>query len=71
MATKKNRLKLIGLMDKYRVKGPKVAAMTGRKLETVHVWRSLSGVDIPNHLLQLLELKLVQEAETGGAIDEQ
>lgn len=46
------------LMNKHELKANDVADLLDRKLTTVQTWMAASGVDIPDHSLQLLEYKL-------------
>ena len=53
-----NRPKLIQLMEDHSVDSLDVGKILNRKPTTVETWRSISGVDIPDHTLELLTLKL-------------
>tara|TARA_R100000808_G_scaffold18323_1_gene40165 strand:- start:880 stop:1047 length:168 start_codon:yes stop_codon:yes gene_type:complete len=45
-------------MEAYKVDSVEVGKILNRKPATVSVYVAASGVDIPDHLLELLELKL-------------
>jgi hypothetical protein len=53
-----NREKLISLMTEHNINGVDVANMLAVKHNTVLVWRTLGGKEIPNSKLELLRLKL-------------
>lgn len=67
MATKfmnKNTEKLIALMNVHQLSCRDVGNMLGRTVSTVRVWRCANpeSPTIPNGQLELLELKLAQQA---------
>lgn len=53
-----NTEKLKDLMRTHRLKSPDVAALLGRSAHTVRVWRCCNNNNIPDNLLELLELKI-------------
>lgn len=53
-----NRQRLCQLMEDYSITPKEVAEMLNRSYRTVLIWRSKYRQDIPDHLLELLELKL-------------
>jgi DNA-directed RNA polymerase specialized sigma24 family protein len=53
-----NRKKLLSLIKKNGLTPQDVADVLGRKITTVQTWMSTSGVDIPDHSIQLLQYKL-------------
>jgi len=59
IGSKKNRDRLVHLMATYNVDSVEVGKILSRKPATVSVYVAASGVDIPDHLLELLELKLM------------
>lgn len=60
-----NRRKLQRLMRQHGLTRPGVAERTGRRLATVNAWLAPPGADwgrpMPDHALELLELKLQHE----------
>lgn len=52
-----NRKSLSRLMSERDISISTVAAILNRKKATVYAWVSVSGVDIPDHSLELLEIK--------------
>lgn len=56
--TKKNRDALISVMDDYGINIKTVAALISRSNASVRQFRSVSGNDITDNDLELLELKL-------------
>ncbi len=58
-----NTQKLKDLMQKHNVKAPRVAAILGRSAHTVREWRCCNKNNIPDQLLELLELKLAQSED--------
>ena len=61
---KVNRLRLITLMEEYRVDCEEVAWLLGLSLPTVYVYRSSGGKDIPRNSLDLLRYKLQEKYGT-------
>lgn len=57
-AEKINRPELRRLMTDHQLTAARVAELLGRKTSTVQTWASASGVDIPDHALELLKYKL-------------
>lgn len=55
-----NRKKLRGLMVEHDLDNQKVADMLSCSIYTVNEYTSETGYQIPNHKLELLELKLKQ-----------
>lgn len=53
-----NREKLISLMTEHNLNGVDVANLLGVKHNTVLVWRTLGGKEIPDSKLELLKFKL-------------
>ena len=60
----KNTEKLIALMNAHQLSCRDVGKMLGRTVSTVRVWRCANpeSPTIPNGQLELLELKLAQQA---------
>lgn len=58
-----NTLKLRKLMADYHLSCAEVGQLLDRAGQTVRAWRSINDQDIPDHLLELLELKLSQREE--------
>lgn len=58
MSKKKNRKRLIDLMDRYRVDSQTVAKLLNLSPTTVRIYRSKSDSDITAKDLELLEYKL-------------
>lgn len=65
MKIKKNRPALIRLMEAHGLTVQGVAQALGRGTSAVYQWRSTSGEDMPDHLLELLELK-IQVGQIGS-----
>lgn len=58
MSRHKNTERLHKIMSEYDVKSQDVAVLLNRSLKTVQCWRCQSPAPIPDHSLELLELKL-------------
>lgn len=64
MNAKQRTARLLELMQDHRVKCPAVGRMLGVSAQTVRVWRCTDETRaISTNNLELLELKLVQEAQ--------
>ena len=61
IGVKKNRERLRELMAHHDLTKKQVSTMLNRSSSTIETYCSRSGVDIPDHLLELLELKLLQQ----------
>lgn len=57
-----NRQALHDLMEIHGLTVEDVAKLLDRTPSTVQTWRSIAGVDIPDHTLLLLEYKLAANA---------
>lgn len=53
-----NTTRLKALMAKHRLSAPDVAKILKRSAHTVAEWRCSNANNIPDHLLELLELRL-------------
>lgn len=58
-----NTQKLKDLMRTHKLKAPQVAALLGRSAHTVREWRCCNANNIPDQLLELLQLKLGSREE--------
>lgn len=59
VGSKKNRDKLVQLKIDNNLTKKDLATMLNRSTSTISTYLSKSGVDIPDHLVELLELKLL------------
>lgn len=62
-----NTQRLCQLMAEYSVSPREVAEMLNRSYQTVLIWRSVNAQNIPDSLLELLELKLLHR-DTGADV---
>lgn len=65
MVTLDNTQRLKELMAKHGLSASDVAAMLNRSVQSVYEWRCVNDRNIPDHLLDLLELRL---AQAGGPL---
>lgn len=62
-----NTTRLHRLMTQHRVTPREVAALLNRSYQTVLTWRSTNDQNIPDSMLELLELKLSQRGKETTA----
>jgi len=63
----KNTEKLRQIMQRHALTSHQVAEILNRSCQTVRIWRCVNTQDIPDSLLELLELKLTQSREEVAA----
>lgn len=68
MSNKTNRPILIETMAQHGLTANDVARALGRAPNSVYHWRQRGGEDIPDHLLELLQLK-IQLGHVGSGND--
>ena len=65
MPPSSNTVKLKALMSKHNLRAPDVAKILKRSDQTVREWRCSNANDIPDSLLELLELRLASSGVTA------
>lgn len=67
MQPSENTEKLRKIMQRHALTPRQVAELLDRSYQSVLAWRSINQQDIPDSLLELLELKLTQSSSEVAA----